>query len=171
MAVNGDKEKFYLSLDLGTTSTRAHVIDKNFKIVGGARFESTLIQEPQGASELEPNEYFESIVKILQDALTSAKVDVIDVVNIGISCQRATFITWDKNTSEPFHNLITWKDERGNEIQKKFNKSFLLKVCQQIFFDSEAFLIKVFNSRSVSTAVPRFFTLSPAWSFSGSQAS
>lgn len=128
MEASGDKEKFYLSLDLGTTSTRAHVIDKNFKIVGGARFESTLIQEPEGASELDPDVYFENIVQIMQDALQSAQVEAKQIINLGISCQRATFITWDKQTGEPFHKLITWKDSRATDILIKANKSFTFKV-------------------------------------------
>jgi putative glycerol kinase 5 len=130
MEVSRDKEKFFLSLDLGTTSTRAHVIDKNFQIVGGARFVSKLIQDPEGTSELDPDDYFENIVQILKDALKSAKVEAEQIKNLGISCQRATFITWDNETGEPFHNLTTWKDTRAAEILTKANKSITFKVSQ-----------------------------------------
>lgn len=44
-----------------------------------------------------------------------------------MSVQRATFITFDKVTGKPFHQLVTWKDYRGDEIVKSFNKSLILK--------------------------------------------
>lgn len=47
---------------------------------------------------------------------------------IGISTQRSTFITWDKETGEEFHNFITWKDLRADPLVKKWNSSLTLKV-------------------------------------------
>lgn len=58
-----DKQKYFIALDLGTTSTRANIIDKNFKIVAGTRFESTLIQNDEGFAELDPAAYWENIVR------------------------------------------------------------------------------------------------------------
>jgi putative glycerol kinase 5 len=46
---------------------------------------------------------------------------------LGISVQRATFITFDRTTGRPFHQLITWKDRRGDEIVQNFNGSLILK--------------------------------------------
>lgn len=126
MSSNGS---YFIALDLGTTSTRAHVIDKNFKVISGARFESNLIQDAHGKiSELDPEQYFDSIVKILRDAVKKAEIDVNDIISLGISCQRSTFITWDKATGEAFHNLITWKDQRAEKTLQKINNGFLLKV-------------------------------------------
>lgn len=121
-------QKYFLTLDLGTTSTRAHVVDMNFAIVSGARFESQLIQDDEGMAELDSEDYFRSIVGILREAVRLANIDAKEIISIGVSCQRATFITWDKVTGEPFHNLITWKDERAVEVAEKLNKSLLMKV-------------------------------------------
>lgn len=125
MSVN---KNYFIVLDLGTTSTRAHVIDKNFTIVSGARFESELIQNDDGIAEIDPEDYFQNIASILREAVKSANVDVNEIISLGISCQRATFITWDKVTGKAFHNLILWKDERAGEVVEKLNKSLLLKV-------------------------------------------
>lgn len=127
-----DQQKYFIVLDLGTTSTRAHVIDKNFVIRSGARFETKLIPNDEGMAELDPEVYFKNILEITRDALSSANVDATEVISFGFCCQRATFITWDKTTGEPLHNLITWKDERGAEAAKKFNKSLLLKVGREV---------------------------------------
>lgn len=123
-----ESEKYFIVLDLGTTSTRANIIDKNFAVVSGARFESELIENDEGIAELEPEQYFNNIVQILRDAVKSASIDPSAIISLGISCQRSTFITWDKDSGEAFHNLITWKDRRAIRHVEKTNKSFLLKV-------------------------------------------
>ena len=123
-----EREKYFIVLDLGTTSTRANIIDKNFAVVSGARFESELIENDEGIAELEPEQYFNNIVQILRDAVKSASIDPSDIISLGLSCQRSTFITWDKDNGEAFHNLITWKDRRAIRHVEKTNKSFLLKV-------------------------------------------
>lgn len=125
MSVN---KNYFIVLDLGTTSTRAHVIDKNFTIISGARFESQLIQNDDGIAEIDPECYFQNILTILREAVESANIDVKEIISLGLSCQRATFITWDKVTGEAFHNLIIWKDERAAEVVEQLNKSLLLKV-------------------------------------------
>lgn len=125
MSVN---KNYFIVLDLGTTSTRAHVIDKNFTIISGARFESQLIQNDDGIAEIDPECYFQNILTILREAVESANIDVKEIISLGLSCQRATFITWDKVTGEAFHNLIIWKDERAAEVVEQLNKSSLLKV-------------------------------------------
>lgn len=121
-------KNYFIVLDLGTTSTRAHVIDKNFTIISGARFESQLIQNDDGIAEIDPECYFQNILTILREAVESANIDVKEIISLGLSCQRATFITWDKVTGEAFHNLIIWKDERAAEVVEQLNKSSLLKV-------------------------------------------
>lgn len=142
-----EREKYFIALDLGTTSTRAHVIDKNFTIISGARFESELIENDEGTAELDPESYFNNVVKILREAVNSSNIDPSDIISLGISCQRSTFITWDKNSGETFHNLITWKDRRAIESVEKTNKSFLLKVCLIINHD------KFSDNRRVSPVV------------------
>ena len=45
----------------------------------------------------------------------------------GISTQRATFINWRKSTGRPFHNFITWKDLRADQLVKEWNSSLTMK--------------------------------------------
>lgn len=123
------KKNYFIALDLGTTSTRANIIDKNFAVISGARFESELIENNEGIAELEPENYFNNIVQILRDAVKSSNIDPSEIISLGISCQRSTFITWDKDSGEAFHNLITWKDRRATKSIVQINNSFLLKVC------------------------------------------
>ncbi|KAE8604798.1 hypothetical protein XENTR_v10014833 [Xenopus tropicalis] len=60
------------------------------------------------------------------------------VAGLGISTQRATFITWNKTTGEPFHNFISWQDLRAADLVSSWNSSVLLKavhgVCTALHF-------------------------------------
>lgn len=134
MSLN-DKQKYFIVLDLGTTSTRANIIDKNFEVLSGTRFESTLIQNDEGFAELDPKPYFDNIVRILQEAVTTSGIAASEIISLGISCQRSTFITWDRVTGEPFHNLITWKDRRAIATVDKVNNSMFLKVTKRAASD------------------------------------
>lgn len=62
---------------------------------------------------------------------------------LGISCQRNTFITWDRNTLKPFHNFITWKDMRSEDLVQSWNKSLLIKVLMLLSLKS--YLHEVIN--------------------------
>lgn len=57
----------------------------------------------------------------------AARITAENILSLGISVQRATFITFDKITGRPFHQLITWKDRRADKIVQDFNGSLLLK--------------------------------------------
>lgn len=61
--------------------------------------------------------------KILDSNLSACQIR-----SLGISTQRASFITWDKTTGRPFHNFITWKDMRAKDLIKEWNNSFIVKV-------------------------------------------
>lgn len=51
---------------------------------------------------------------------------------MGISCQRSSFVTWERETGRYFHNFITWQDLRANELVEKWNGSFYLKAFKAV---------------------------------------
>ena len=57
----------------------------------------------------------------------AAKITAPQILCLGISTQRGTFITWDRKTGEPFHEFITWKDIRSDHLCKQWNHSFRMK--------------------------------------------
>lgn len=58
--------------------------------------------------------------------------DARAVVGMGISCQRNTFICWNKENGKPCHRLVTWKDCRAREECKKWNNSWSIKAINLI---------------------------------------
>lgn len=61
--------------------------------------------------------------------VTAAGVNPHQIACIGISAQRSSFITWHRETGEPFHNFITWRDLRADGLVQQWNKSLTIRVC------------------------------------------
>lgn len=99
--------EFILSLDQGTTSSRAIVFNKNGEIVKTAQQEFTQIYPQPGWVEHNPPEIWETQLKVAREASEG-----YNIAAIGITNQRETTVVWDKETGEPIHNAIVWQDRR-----------------------------------------------------------
>jgi len=104
--------KYILSLDQGTTSSRAIIFDKNGTIVSIANKEFTQIFPQPGWVEHDANEIWTSQVSVAAEAILKAKLKPADIAAIGITNQRETTVVWDRKTGEPIFNAIVWQDRR-----------------------------------------------------------
>lgn len=93
-----------------------------------------LLYPQAGYVEINPDDLWNSIIKTVKDAIENAKIAASDLSCLGISTQRSTFVTWDKQTGETFHNFVTWKDLRADSMVRKWNNSVTLKVCSTKYF-------------------------------------
>ena len=107
--------KYILSLDQGTTSSRAIVFDKQGKIMGKAQQEFPQIYPHPGWVEHDPHDIYGSQVGVIVEALIRANVSAADIAAIGITNQRETTFVWDKNTGKPVYNAIVWQCRRTAE--------------------------------------------------------
>lgn len=105
-------EKYILSFDQGTTSSRAIVFNKAGAIVSVAQKEFTQIYPKPGWVEHNPIEIWSSQISVAAEAIIHANISALDVSAIGITNQRETTILWDKRTGEPLYNAIVWQDRR-----------------------------------------------------------
>lgn len=105
-------EKYILSLDQGTTSSRAIIFDKNGTIVSVANKEFTQIFPQPGWVEHDADEIWTSQVSVAAEAIIKAKLKPADIAAIGITNQRETTVVWDRKTGEPVFNAIVWQDRR-----------------------------------------------------------
>ena len=106
---------YILSLDQGTTSSRAILFDKESKIVGVGQHEFKQIFPQPGWVEHDALVIWETQLKSAEDALASASASWSDVVAIGITNQRETIVLWDKRSGKPVANAIVWQDRRTAE--------------------------------------------------------
>ncbi len=104
--------KYLVSLDQGTTSSRAIVFDDYGKIVSSAQKEFKQIYPRAGWVEHDPEEIWESQYEVFKSAIGKSGVALSDISAIGITNQRETSIVWDKTTGKPIYNAIVWQCHR-----------------------------------------------------------
>jgi glycerol kinase len=104
--------KYILSLDQGTTSSRAILFDHAGSIVAVAQKEFPQIFPKPGWVEHDPRDIWSSQAGVAAEVLTKASVSAADVAAIGITNQRETTLVWDRFTGKPIHNAIVWQDRR-----------------------------------------------------------
>ncbi|MEH6851427.1 MULTISPECIES: glycerol kinase GlpK [Bacillus] len=109
-------EKFILSLDQGTTSSRAILFNKEGKIVHVAQKEFTQHFPKPGWVEHNPQEIWGSILAVIATCLSEAEVKPEQIASIGITNQRETTVVWDKETGKPVYNAIVWQSRQTAEI-------------------------------------------------------
>lgn len=104
--------KYILSLDQGTTSSRAIIFDKTGSIVATAQKEFTQIFPQPGWVEHDANEIWSTQLGVATEAVLKAGITKNDIAAIGITNQRETTVVWDRKTSQPIYNAIVWQDRR-----------------------------------------------------------
>ena len=122
-------DKFILSLDQGTTSSRAIVFNHSGDIVSVAQKEFTQIFPEPGWVEHDPVEIWTSQVTVATEAIVKAGLSPKDIAALGITNQRETTIVWDKQTGKPVYNAIVWQDRRTanycDELKKAGNEKLI----------------------------------------------
>uniref|UniRef100_A0AAQ4Q8Y3 Glycerol kinase 5 n=1 Tax=Gasterosteus aculeatus aculeatus TaxID=481459 RepID=A0AAQ4Q8Y3_GASAC len=121
------KECFILSVDVGTTSIRCHVYDKEANVRGACTTEVVPLYPETGYVEMDPDAIWKGFITVVKGAVQDAGVQMRQIEAMGISTQRGTFTTWDRTTGVPFHNFISWQDQRAADLVKSWNSSCTMK--------------------------------------------
>lgn len=109
-------ETYILSLDQGTTSSRAILFNKRGEIVHSAQKEFTQHFPKPGWVEHNANEIWGSILAVIASCLSEANVNPEQIAGIGITNQRETAVVWDKHTGKPVYNAIVWQSRQTSDI-------------------------------------------------------
>lgn len=105
-------KQYILSLDQGTSSSRAIVFDEKGEICSVAQKEFRQIFPQSGWVEHDPHEIWASQASVIAEAIATIDINGLNIAGIGITNQRETTIVWDKETEEPVYNAIVWQDRR-----------------------------------------------------------
>lgn len=108
--------KYIISLDQGTTSSRALLVDSNGQIKAMAQQEFTQIFPQSGWVEHDAREIWKTQEGVLLRLIDENKVAASDIAAVGITNQRETTVVWDRKTGEPIYNAIVWQDKRTASI-------------------------------------------------------
>ncbi|AQX55984.1 glycerol kinase GlpK [Priestia flexa] len=125
-------EKYILSLDQGTTSSRAMLFNKKGEIVHVAQKEFTQYFPNPGWVEHNANEIWGSILSVIASCLSESGVTPKQIEAIGITNQRETAVVWEKATGKPVYNAIVWQSRQTAGIceelkEKGYNDTFRSK--------------------------------------------
>lgn len=104
--------QYILSLDQGTTSSRAILFDVNGSIAAVAQKEFTQYFPHPGWVEHDPMEIWVSQATVAKEAMLKLGLKPAAVAAIGITNQRETTLVWDRQTGQPIYNAIVWQDRR-----------------------------------------------------------
>ena len=108
--------EYILSIDQGTTSSRAILFNKKGEIVHSAQKEFTQYFPKSGWVEHNANEIWGSVLAVLASCLSESGVTAEEIAGIGITNQRETTVVWNKETGKPIYNAIVWQSRQTSEI-------------------------------------------------------
>ncbi len=106
------EQGYILVLDQGTTSTRAILLDEEFREIGMARKEIEQLYRQPGWVEQDANEIWYSVLTTVSEVLASAEFDPAYIRCIGITNQRETAVLWDKSTGLAVGRAIVWQSRQ-----------------------------------------------------------
>jgi len=105
-----------LSIDQGTTSTRAMVFGRDGGVVSRGQVEHEQIFPRAGWVEHDPMEIWTNTREVIGRALATADLTRHDIAAVGITNQRETAVVWDRASGIPVYNAIVWQDTRTQAI-------------------------------------------------------
>src|SRR6201996_8856806 len=114
--------QYVLSLDQGTTSSRAMLFDHEGKIAASAQHEFEQHFPKTGWVEHDPMDILTSQLTSAIEVLAKARLLPRDVAALGITNQRETTIVWDRETGTPVYNAIVWQDRRTADLCARLQK-------------------------------------------------
>jgi glycerol kinase len=106
---------YVLSLDQGTTSSRAIVFGGQARALGLGQIELPQIYPRPGWVEHDPERIFQDTIAAAKTALAQARIEPGALAAIGITNQRETIVVWDAATGKAIGNAIVWQDRRTSE--------------------------------------------------------
>ena len=115
--------RYVLSLDQGTTSSRAIVFGRDGRVVASAQQEFPQIYPQPGHVEHDPEAIWESQLQTARSALQKAGLTAADIAAVGVTNQRETTVLWDRQTGKPVANAIVWQSRITAEICRQLKQS------------------------------------------------
>ncbi|MBN9655867.1 glycerol kinase GlpK [Halobacillus sp. GSS1] len=130
-------KQYILSIDQGTTSSRAILFNHEGQIVETAQKEFEQHFPKPGWVEHDANEIWTSVLACIADVLRKSDIEASQVAGIGITNQRETTVVWDKNTGKPIYKAIVWQSRQTQSICNELKKQGL----EETFRDKTGLLL------------------------------
>lgn len=116
------QEKYIMSIDQGTTSSRAIIVNKQGQIIGSGQEEFEQIYPQSGWVEHDANKIWNNVQAVIALAFIDSGLKPNSIEAIGITNQRETTVVWDKETGHPIYNAIVWQSRQTASIADKLKE-------------------------------------------------
>ena len=123
--------KYILSIDQGTTSSRAVLFDEEARVIGMAQKEFQQYFPQPGWVEHDANEIWLSVLAVMAEVITKSGVRPEEVAAIGITNQRETAVVWDRVTGIPVYHAVVWQSRQTEEICRRLREQGLQKKIKE----------------------------------------
>lgn len=107
--------KYFVSVDIGTTGTKAIVFDKKGNMIGSGNFDTPTYFPAPGRVEQDPKEVVDLLYSATKAAIIDSKVDPKEIAGISFTHMCCTFVPVDMDGNF-LHQIILWNDFRGAEM-------------------------------------------------------
>ncbi|MYW14100.1 glycerol kinase, partial [Streptomyces sp. SID2955] len=126
-------ERYVMSVDQGTNSTRCILFDHRGRLVSVAQREHEQHFPRPGWVEHDAVEIWQNLRRVVPEALSGAGADAGQVAAIGLANQRETTVLWDRRTGAPVGRAIVWQDTRTahlvEDLVRRPGEEFFLQRC------------------------------------------
>lgn len=154
---------YVLGIDVGTTKICCIAMDRAGQQVA-SHAADVVVQHPQpGHSEIDPEDLWERLRDALAETMRRGGLDPKDAACLGMTCQRNSFLLWNRETGKPVCNLITWQDRRAADVCKEWNESMQFRFLHagasflHMFTRSKRFLAASIISLQCQMVAPRLY--------------
>lgn len=137
-------KKYIMSLDQGTTSSRAIIFDKSGRTISLVQREFPQIFPKEGWVEHDPMAIWSTQIAACTEALMKIGGSWDEIYGIGITNQRETTVVWDRNTGVPIYNAIVWQCRRTAD----YCESLKEKGCGELIRNKTGLLLDPYFSAS-----------------------
>ena len=111
---------YYIGFDAGTTGTKVAIYSEDSKLIAEAYRSNNIYYPAPGWAEMEPNQFYRSVVEGIKECIEKSKINPKNVKAISCSGVICGFVPIDKNWHE-VHNYIPYLDNRSKEEAKYIN--------------------------------------------------
>lgn len=122
---------YLLSIDQGTTSSRAIIFDEAGKKLATAQREFEQIYPADGWVEHDANVIWQDTLAVCREAISRVGIQAADITACGITNQRETTVVWDRATGKPIYNAIVWQDRRTADRCRLLAKDGLEEIVSE----------------------------------------
>lgn len=113
---NAEMADYIMSIDQGTTSTRAIIFDKKGEPKWSAQKDIEQYFPEPGWVEHDANEIWIKTLQVIASVMIEGGIKPEELDSIGITNQRETTVIWDKETGTPIHKAVVWQSKQTADI-------------------------------------------------------